>query len=75
MKKLYCDKKNAKISGVCAGIAKYFDIDPTIIRIIWVAVTLFGGSGIVAYIICALVMPDEPELADEVDYTEVNDNE
>ncbi len=75
MKKLYCDKKNAKLSGVCAGIAKYFDIDPTIIRIIWVAVTLLGGSGLIAYIICALIMPDEPEGVTEVEYTEVDKDE
>lgn len=71
MKKLYCDKKNAKISGVCAGIAKYFDLDPTVIRILWVVITMFGGSGIIAYIICALIIPDEPDGVTEVDYEDV----
>ena len=71
MKKLYKDKKNAKLSGVCAGIAKYFDMDPTIIRLIWVFITLVGGSGLVAYVVCAIVMPDEPDGVTEVDYTEV----
>ena len=71
MKKLYKDKKNAKLSGVCAGVAKYFDMDPTIIRLIWVFITLVGGSGLVAYVVCAIVMPDEPEGVTEVDYTEV----
>ena len=71
MKKLYKDKKHAMLSGVCAGVAKYFDMDPTIIRLIWVFVTLVGGSGLVAYVVCAIVMPDEPDGVTEVDYTEV----
>ena len=80
MKKLYKDKKNAMLSGVCAGMAKYFDMDATIIRLIWVFVTLIGGSGLVAYVICAIVIPDEPDGVTEVDYTEVppeetNENE
>ncbi|MDD3840328.1 MAG: PspC domain-containing protein [Clostridia bacterium] len=60
-KKLYKSKNDKKISGVCGGIAEYFDIDPTIIRIIWVIFSLYYGSGIIAYIACALIMPDEPE--------------
>ena len=75
MKKLYKDKKNAMLSGVCAGVAKYFDMDPTIIRLIWVFVTLVGGSGLVAYVVCAIVIPDEPDTVTEVDYTEVDNNE
>ncbi|MBP3261401.1 PspC domain-containing protein [Pseudobutyrivibrio sp.] len=58
-KKLY-KSSNKKICGVCAGIAEYFDIDPTIVRLIWAAVTLAGGSGILIYIIAALVMDDYP---------------
>ena len=75
MKKLYKDKKNAMLSGVCAGMAKYFDMDATIIRLIWVFVTLIGGSGLVAYVICAIVIPDEPDGVTEVDYTEVDTEE
>ena len=59
-KKLYKDAKEKKICGVCAGIAKYFSIDPTVVRLGLVAFCLLGGSGILAYIICAIVMPDEP---------------
>ena len=43
--------------GVCGGIAEYFEIDPTIIRLAWVLFTALGGSGIIAYIVAALVMP------------------
>jgi len=47
------------ILGVCGGIAKYFNIDPSLVRIGWVIFTLLGGSGIIAYIICALIIPAE----------------
>lgn len=58
-KRLY-KSNNKKICGVCAGIAEYFDVDPTIVRLIWAAVTLAGGSGILIYIVAALVMDDNP---------------
>jgi len=45
-KRLY-KSNNKKICGVCAGIAEYFDVDPTLVRLIWAAVTLAGGSGII----------------------------
>lgn len=58
MKKL-TKSDNKKLCGVCAGIAEYLDIDPTIIRTIWIIYTLFSGVGLFAYIVCALVMPDK----------------
>lgn len=58
-KRLY-KSNNKKICGVCAGIAEYFDVDPTLVRLIWAAVTLAGGSGIIIYIVAALVMDDNP---------------
>jgi phage shock protein C len=60
-KKLYRDKKNEKVAGVCAGLAEYFKIDVTIIRLIWVLFVLFAGSGVLAYIACALVIPEKPD--------------
>lgn len=59
-KKLYKDQTNKKLCGVCAGIANYFSIDATIVRLALVAFCLLGGSGILAYIICAIVMPNDP---------------
>ncbi len=56
-KKLYRDTANGKIAGVCAGIANYLDIDVTVIRVLWTFITLAGGSGLIAYIVCALLMP------------------
>jgi phage shock protein C len=49
------------IDGVCGGIAEYFDVDPTIVRIFWVFVTLLGGSGFVLYIVGMIIMPVNPE--------------
>lgn len=60
-KKLYRSNKDKKIAGVCAGIAEYFDIDSTIVRLGAVAFCLLGGSGILAYIIAAIIMPKKPE--------------
>jgi phage shock protein PspC (stress-responsive transcriptional regulator) len=58
-KRLY-KSNNKKICGVCAGIAEYFDIDPTLVRLLWAAITLAGGCGIIIYIVAALVMDDDP---------------
>ena len=60
-KKSYRDKKNEKVAGVCAGLAEYFKIDVTIIRLIWVLFVLCAGSGVLAYIACALVIPEKPD--------------
>jgi len=60
-KKLYKSKKDAKIDGVCGGIAEYFGIDSTLVRIIWVIITLAGGSGVLAYIIAMFVMAEAPK--------------
>ncbi len=60
-KRLYKSKNDKKLCGVCAGIAEYFEIDPTLIRLAWVAFTLLGGSGIIAYIVAAIVMPENNE--------------
>lgn len=59
-KKLYKSSKDKKIDGVCAGIAEYFDIDPTLVRLGFALVALAGGGGLLAYIICAIVMPRDP---------------
>lgn len=58
-KRLYRSSTDKKVCGVCGGIANYFDVDPTVIRLIWVIFTLAGGSGLIAYIIAAIIMPDE----------------
>ena len=59
-KRLYKSTTDKKISGVCAGVAEYFDIDVSIVRIAWAAVSFFWGFGIILYIIMAFVLPDAP---------------
>lgn len=60
MKKLYRSQSSRTICGVCGGIGEYFNIDPTIIRLAWI---LFGltGTGILAYFVAAVIIPDEPD--------------
>ena len=59
-KKLYKVERGKQLCGVCAGFAKYFSVDVTLVWLGLVAFCLLGGSGVLAYIICALVMPEEP---------------
>ena len=59
MKRLYKVKENKVFAGVCGGIAEYFNIDPVIIRIVWVMVSLAYGFGVIAYIIAAIIIPEK----------------
>ena len=60
MKKLYKSDVDRKLCGVCGGISEYLGIDSTIVRLIWVVLVVFFGTGILAYIIAALVIPYYP---------------
>ena len=60
-KRLYKSNENKMVGSVCGGIAEYFDIDPTLVRLGWVLFCALGGSGILAYIIAAIVIPRRPE--------------
>jgi len=61
MAKRVCKSATNRIFfGVCGGVAEYFDIDPVLVRLAMVLFTLLGGSGIIAYIICAIVIPKAP---------------
>jgi phage shock protein C len=59
-KKLYLSREDKKIAGVCGGFAEYLDMDPTLVRLIWVMTTLFAGWGLLGYLIAWLVIPEEP---------------
>ena len=59
-KKLYKSNQNKMLDGVCGGIAEYFGIDPTVVRLIWALFSLMGGCGILAYIIAAIISPRTP---------------
>lgn len=59
-KKLMRSRTDHKVAGVCGGLGNYLDVDPTLIRLVWVLLVFFGGTGVLAYIIAWIVMPEEP---------------
>ena len=61
-KRIYKIEQGKKIDGVCGGIAEYFNIDPTLVRLAWILFTACGGAGILAYIIAAIIMPRESDV-------------
>lgn len=58
-KRLHKSHTNSFICGVCGGIGEYISLDPTIVRLLWVIFSLCGGSGILAYIIAAIIIPND----------------
>ena len=61
VKRLYRSGKEKILGGVCGGIAEYFNVDPTIIKIIWILIVLGYGAGIIAYIIAWIIIPKNPK--------------
>ena len=58
-KRLLKSATDRKLCGVCGGIAEYFNLDPTLVRVIWAVVSVFSaGTGILAYVVCAVAMPE-----------------
>lgn len=57
-KRLYKSRNNKMICSVCAGIADYFNIDPSIVRVLWAVLALAAGTGVLAYIACAIILPE-----------------
>jgi phage shock protein C len=62
-KPLTLSRKDKKIAGVCGGFAEYAELDPTIVRIVWLVASIFSGVGFIAYLIAWIVMPEGPEVA------------
>lgn len=60
MKHLYKSRKDKMLAGVCGGLAEYFEVDPVLVRIIFVVFTIFGGFAVLAYIIGAIIIPYSP---------------
>jgi phage shock protein C len=60
-KKLNRSRTDRMIAGVCSGLGKYFDIDATLIRLVFVVAAILGGHGVLAYLICLILIPLEPE--------------
>ena len=63
-KRLYKSNKDKKVDGVCGGIAEYFEVDSTLIRLAWVLFCFCGGSGLLAYLIAAIIIPRQPDYID-----------
>ena len=61
-KRLYKIEEGKKLCGVCGGIAEYFNIDPTVVRLIWMFLVLCAGTGILAYFVAAIIMPYKSEI-------------
>ncbi len=61
-RKLYRSNKEKVLGGVCGGLAEYFNIDPTIVRLAFVALSIWGGSGLLLYLIMWIVVPEEPSI-------------
>ena len=57
-KRLYKSRYINTICGVCAGIADFFIIDPSIVRVLWAVLALAAGTGVLAYIACAIILPE-----------------
>ena len=62
MKQLYRSTTDRKVAGVCGGIAEYFDMDPTVVRLIFAAVSIFSGVGILAYITAVIIIPEQDDM-------------
>ena len=60
-KKLYRSKSDRVIAGVCGGVAEYLNIDVTIVRVLWAIASVFAAAGIIAYLICAFLIPEKPD--------------
>ena len=65
-KKLYRSKTDKKIAGVCGGFAEYINVDPNIVRVVWLVAGICTGIGFIAYVVAACVLPEKPD-----DYVEV----
>ena len=59
-KKLYRSRQNRMLGGICGGIGEYLNVDPTVVRLLWVLFTFVGASGLLAYLICLLIIPENP---------------
>lgn len=83
VKKLYRSNIDKKIAGVCGGLAEYFEIDSTLIRILFLALLIFGGGGFLIYVIMWIVIPEKPyylnnsqsDLNSEKKTPDLNDNQ
>ena len=62
-RKLYRSRSNRQVGGVCGGLAQYFNLDATLIRILFVVLAVLGGSGLLIYVLLWIIVPNEPSAA------------
>jgi phage shock protein C len=60
-RKLYRSSTDRKLAGVCGGLAEYFNLDPTLIRVLFIVLAVLGGSGIVIYLAMWILVPNQPQ--------------
>ncbi|EGL84247.1 phage shock protein C, PspC [Caldalkalibacillus thermarum TA2.A1] len=77
VKKLYKSRTDRVLDGVCGGLAEYFDMDPALMRLIWVLITILGAGffGIVAYLIAMMIMPAEPSISEKTGNQNISKSE
>jgi phage shock protein C len=74
-KKLYKTSYNKVIAGVCGGLSEYFNMDVTLVRVIWAILICFAGTGFILYIICAIIFPDKADvMRDNNFFNDFNNN-
>jgi phage shock protein PspC (stress-responsive transcriptional regulator) len=66
VKRLYRSRSDRMLAGVCAGIGEYLNIDPTVVRLLFVATALLGGPGFIVYLVMWIIVPEEPLAKDTV---------
>ena len=59
-KRIYRSRKERWVAGVCGGLGEYLNLDPALMRLLWVIFTFFGGAGLLVYIIAWIIIPEEP---------------
>ncbi len=61
IKRLYRSRKQRILGGICGGLAEYFNVDVVVVRVLWILITLFGGAGVIAYLILWVIVPPAPD--------------
>jgi phage shock protein C len=72
-RRLYRNQTNKVIAGVCSGLGEYLNADVTVVRLVWILLTLLGGAGIIAYIIAYFIIPAKPNELGETTSTEIHE--
>ena len=68
-KRLFRSRKDGLIAGVCGGLAEYFDVDPSLVRLIFILAIFLGGAGLVVYLVAWLIVPENPEQSPTASFT------